>query len=104
MGRTNKELRAMEKLKKEQEKIEKKEKRREVFIVILAGVSIIGAFVSLFFLAGMTGAVLGATRNNLYGLIFIIVSLLVWSIVVLLYSRGNREKKELDIKKLVREA
>jgi len=91
------------KLTKEEER-EKKEKRRESFIILLGTVSIIGAFASLFFLTGMTSAAIGAARSNLYGVIIILSALLVWSVVVTLYSKINREKKALDIKKIIREA
>jgi len=86
------------------EEIEKKDKIREIFIMGLGIISVIGAFVSLFFLTGMTAAAIGPARSNVYGLVIILASLLVWSLVVVLYSRKNMRKKGLDIKKLVREA
>jgi len=65
-------------------------------------ISIIGFVISLVFIIGITGGVIGATRANVYGLIFIIVPLLIWSILSIL--RIKRKEKEVNISKIIEEA
>lgn len=89
------------KLAKDIEKV-KKEKRTEFIVVSLAIISIVGFAVSLFFLVGITGAAIGGTRSNLVGLIFIVVSLLIWVIAELVWIK-NRKKEEIDVKKLLKD-
>ena len=52
----------------------KKERKTEVFVFVLALVSIAGFALSLFFLVGITGAAIGSSKNNLFGLIVIVSS------------------------------
>jgi hypothetical protein len=70
----------------------KHEKIREIAITVLGTVSIIGSIISLFFLlqVEITGSVIGPARNNIYGLMFIIIFLFIWTIIVLLW---NKKKK-----------
>ncbi|GEM_PF-6695022 len=77
-----------------------KEKRRRVMILSLAVISIAGFALSLLFLLGITGAAIGPSRGNLWGMVFIIISLLIWAIAEMLWVKGKREK-EVDIKKLL---
>ncbi len=89
------------KLEKEIKKV-KKDKKKEMFVVFLAIVSIIGFAVSLFFLVSITGAAIGGGRSNLYGLIFIVISLLMWTVAELIWIK-NKKKEEIDIKKLLKD-
>ncbi len=84
----------------EEAKIEKKEKSRSILILSLAIISIAGFAVSLLFLIGVTGATIGSSKGNLWGLIFIIISLLIWAIAEMLWIKG-RKKKEVNIKELL---
>ncbi len=80
----------------------KKERKTEVFVFVLALVSIAGFALSLFFLVGITGAAIGSSKNNLFGLIVIVVSLLMWTVAELVWLK-NRKKEEVDVKKLLRD-
>ncbi len=93
-----------EKFKKEVNKLEKKEKRLEVFILISGIISSIGFAVSLFSLGGISGGAIGASRENLYGIIFVIGMFLAWSLIVISWLRKNMKKRDkVDIKKLLKE-
>ena len=87
---------------KEDIKLKKEEKNRKKLIVILAIISVAGFFISFLFLIGITGAVIGQERGNLYGMILIIISLLAWAFAELLWVR-EKKKKEMSIKKLLEE-
>src|SRR4030043_2433743 len=95
-----KELLKQEQIEKEEEKLEKKEKRRRIMILSLAVISIAGFALSVLFLVGVTGAAIGPSRGNLWGLIFIILSLLIWAIAEVLWIKGKR-KKEVSIKEIL---
>ncbi len=102
MNKRKKGLKLSEDIIEEKIKTEKITKRRNKLIMVLAVVSIAGFLVSFLFLIGITGAAVGETKGNLYGLIFIIISLLTWIIAELLWVR-EKKKKEIDIKKLLQE-
>ena len=97
---TNKKRLLKEKVIKKEKILGKKEKRTKRMVFSLAIISIIGFTISLLFLAGITGGTIGNTRSNLYGLIFIITSLLIWAVAELIWLK-NKSKKEIDIKKLL---
>jgi len=87
----------------EKEKLERKEKKRRIMILSLAIISIAGFALSLLFLVGITGAVIGPSRGNLWGLIFIVISLLIWAVAEMLWIKG-KGRKEVNIKTLLETA
>ena len=93
-------LAAIEEERRKEEKLEKKERRRLTVILSLAVISIAGFALSVLFLIGVTGAAIGPSRGNLWGLIFIIISLLVWAIAEMLWIKGKR-KKEVSVKEIL---
>lgn len=87
-----------------EEHISEKEKILDIFILVFAIVAIAGFGVSLFFLSRITGRVIGASQENLYGVIVIITILLCFCVVVLLrISIKKRRRKDVDIAKIIEE-
>jgi len=98
----NKKRELKERILEREKLLEKKEKRTRKIVFSLAFISIIGFTISLLFLAGITGGTVGSTRSNLYGLIFIVASLLIWAVAELIWLK-SKGKKEIDIKELLEE-
>lgn len=98
----NKKRSLKERLLKREKLLEKKEKRTRRVVFSLAFISIIGFTASLLFLAGITGGAVGSARSNLYGLIFIVASLLIWAVAEVIWLK-SKTKKEIDVKKLIEE-
>jgi hypothetical protein len=68
-----------------------KEVRREVFVKILGVISFIGFALSVFFLTGITGSVIGKAKENVAGAMFVVILFLIWLVAVFLWS--NLRKK-----------
>ena len=73
--------------------------------MIVSGVfSIAGFILSIYFISGMTGYVVGEEiKSNLFSLVLLAFILLCWVVSVFFYSYLRKEKKreEIDIKKLI---
>jgi hypothetical protein len=84
--------------------MEFKEKLFNSLIIFFGILTIAGFTISLFFLARMTGGVIGILNENIYGAIVIISFFLALCIVILLrFSSKDRRKKEVDIKEIIEE-
>jgi hypothetical protein len=95
-----KEQKLASKVLEEEIKIIETQKRRDKIIMSLTIISIIGFLISFLFLVGITGAAIGPTRENFYGLTFILISMLTFAIAELLWAR-EKKKKEVNIRNLL---
>jgi hypothetical protein len=75
-------------------------KKTENWIKILSIVCISGFIFSVVFIIQITGSVIGETRANLWGLVFLILFLLVWAVSSSLRIKLKKQKK-INIKELI---
>ncbi len=90
-----------EQKKKLREEIEKRLQNQKKFIKISSVISIIGFIAVGIFVVRLTGAAIGATRENYTGLFVLLVFSLLWTVIGLISVL--KEKKGINIKELIEE-
>jgi uncharacterized membrane protein len=87
-----------------QEKIKQELKKDidfEKFLRISGIISFIFFLAALFFMRGITGAAIGTERENVYGILILIILFFTWTALILVASR--RKKSKVNVKNLIEE-
>ncbi|MBR9706790.1 hypothetical protein GOV14_07180 [Candidatus Pacearchaeota archaeon] len=66
---------------------------------ILSGISFI---VSLFFVQGVTGWVIGETQENMYVLIVFMAFSFIWTLLVFSWYVKHKREKQVDVKEILK--
>jgi len=86
------------------EKTKLAEERKGILIIIFGIIAIFGFLALLMPIREITGNVIGEIRGNLYGVYFLVLFLICWSAIAVLWNLMNRQKQEVDVKKLIKQA